>query len=185
MSCHCGILMSPCALVSVHCTGMAPSSYQKLPSRPTHNRAQASGTPVVTWPSATLGGRGQHQEEGRLSASFPAPPPPPRNSPKARAEELPHQEGAGASCPHPPGATCSPAERPALQVPHVPDAVFVSDGHTRRKGVKLDHGGDTRVPVQKYLVVQPCDTCQGKHTTMGLNLQQMSMMYFTKADTSP
>lgn len=66
------------------------------------------------------------------------------------------------------GAWLSPAE---TQAPCIPDAVFVSHGHTWCKGVELDHGGDAGIPVEKYLVVQFGDTCPKRHTAMGLNVQ--------------
>lgn len=64
-----------------------------------------------------------------------------------------------------------PAEMQAPQALGVPDAVFISHGHTWCKGVELDHGGDAGVPVQKYLVVQFCDTCTERDITMGRRVQ--------------
>lgn len=101
MPCHWGVLTSPCALLSVHCTRTAPSQCPKLLSRPTCNRGQASGVPVVTWPSAALGVCGQHQEERHLPASSPAPTP---DAAQRLGERSFHaRRGQGVSCPHPLG----------------------------------------------------------------------------------
>lgn len=43
----------------------------------------------------------------------------------------------------------------------LPDAVFVGHGDAGCERVELHHGGDTRVPVEEDLIIQPGNTCGG------------------------
>ena len=61
------------ALCSLHRN--SPILVPEAPVLATCNCGQASGAPAATWPSAALGGCGQHQEERHLRASSLAPTP--------------------------------------------------------------------------------------------------------------